>query len=110
MPRPVFYLQIVDRAGIVVEPFPGGGALERDLIDACTRAILAKAPELIDASARAIQARGVGLLRTSAHVDQDIRDGMAAVLARVEQAIRDGIVEAIRDLKHETIPLAVGRQ
>jgi hypothetical protein len=64
MPRPVFYLQIVDRDGIVVEPFPGGGALERDLIDACTRAILAK---------------GVGF-KPSAHVEQDIRDGMAEAI------------------------------
>lgn len=75
MGEPVFLLQIVDRQGSVVR-LPGGGVLERDLIDACTRAIVA---------------RGVGVLRTEAHV---------------RQAITDGITDTIRALKRETAAVA----
>ena len=68
----LFLLQIVDvRTGDVVQ-LPAGGALERDLIQSCTDAIVA---------------RGVGLFRTE---------------AQVRQAIQDGMTEAILALKLET--------
>lgn len=72
MGDPLFLLQIVDQQGRVVR-LPGGGALERDLIAACTESIVA---------------RGVGFGRSEAHV---------------RQAIRDGMTEAIRALKRETV-------
>ena len=72
MADPVFLLQIVDRQGQVVR-LPAGGQLERDFVEACTDAIVA---------------RGVGFWRTEAHV----RD-----------AITDGIAAAIRALKDDTI-------
>lgn len=67
----LFWLQIVDAQGKVVT-LPGGGKLERDLIEACTERIVTK---------------GVGLFRTE---------------AQVRQAIREGIADAMRDLKLET--------
>lgn len=77
MPR--FLLQIVEADGaaqLVVARLHGGGALERDLIETFTTAIVAK---------------GVGLFKTE---------------AQVTAAIRDGITEAITVLKHATIPIA----
>ena len=73
MATPLFLVQIVE-----VEPphavvrFHGGSPLERDFINACTEAIVAK---------------GVGLLRTE---------------AQVKVAIHDGITETIRTLKWHT--------
>ena len=55
--------------------FNGGGQLERDLIDSCTRAIVAK---------------GVGLFRTE---------------AQVTHAIQTGMIEALLDLKRESTKL-----
>lgn len=75
MGEPLFLLQIVDRQGAVVR-LPGGGRLERDLVDACTRVIVSK---------------GVGVFRTEAHV---------------REAIREGMTEAIRALKRETAAVA----
>lgn len=69
---PIFFLQIAYPDGRVVQ-LPAGGALERDLIDVCTRAIVK---------------RGVGVFKTE---------------AQVTQAIRDGITEAILDLKRESV-------
>lgn len=64
-------LQIVHPDGTLVR-LPGGGTLERDLVDACTAAILAK---------------GVGILQTQ---------------AQVAGKIRAGITEAIFALKSDT--------
>lgn len=73
MADPLFLLQIVDaKTGAVVQ-LPGGGRMERDLIEACTAAVVT---------------RGVGIFRTEAHV-------RAAIVA--------GITEAITDLKRETV-------
>lgn len=74
----VFLLQIVKPDGSVVQ-LPGGGKLERDLVAACTDAIVSK---------------GVGVFKTEAHVKAAIAAGMA---------------EAIRDLKWETISVVNGR-
>lgn len=73
MSNPLFLLQIVEAsAPHVVVRLPAGGRLERDLVEACTRAIVSK---------------GVGFFRTEAHV---------------RQAIAEGITEAIRALKQDT--------
>lgn len=70
----VFWLQVVDQNGVVAKSkFDMGGRIERDLIQACTDAIVKK---------------GVGLFKTE---------------AQVKQAIRDGITEAIRELKYEAV-------
>lgn len=77
MSAPLFLLQIVEAASPhTVVRLPGGGTLERDLVEACTAAILAK---------------GVGVFRTEAHV---------------RSAIATGIAEAIRALKRETVRVA----
>ncbi len=54
-------LQIVTHAGDVVR-FPAGGPLERDFIDACTKAIVAK---------------GVGFFTTESQVADRIATGIA---------------------------------
>ncbi len=77
----LFLLQIVHTA----EPhkvvrLPAGGALERDLIADCTKAIVK---------------RGVGVFRTEAHV---------------MQAIADGITEAINSLKQASVPAVGGKK
>jgi hypothetical protein len=71
MSEPVFYLQIVDKDGVIAR-FPGGGKLESDLIDLCTKEIIG---------------RPVGVFRTT---------------AVVERAIRDGLKDAIMSLKAHT--------
>lgn len=73
---PKFLLQIVDAQRRHVVTLPAGGDLERDLIQACTDAIVAK---------------GVGVFRTE---------------AQVRTAIDAGITEALRDLKMQTIYVA----
>lgn len=74
MVQPVYLLQIVDAEHPhQVVQMPGGGKLEREFVNACATAIVAK---------------GVGLGRTEAHVERDVRDGIA---------------EVIRDLKWETV-------
>lgn len=74
MGAPLFLLQIVESQGNkVVAQVPGGGALEAELIDICTRAIVV---------------RGVGLFRTEAHVEQDIRDGIAAAITGLKDQTR----------------------
>lgn len=73
MSAPLFLLQIVKATPPhEVVRLPGGGPLERDLIQACTEAIVQ---------------RGVGLLKTE---------------RQVKAAIAAGITEAIRDLKWDT--------
>ena len=69
MSEPCFYLQIVDKEGRIAH-FPGGGAMEIDLIEKVTTAILVK---------------GVGFGRTSAHVEQDIRDGFQEVMLELKK-------------------------
>ena len=70
---PLFLLQIVKAsAPHEVVRLPGGGPLERDLIAACTEAVVK---------------RGVGLFRSEAHVTR---------------AIAAGITEAIMALKQDT--------
>lgn len=69
---PIFYLQIAYPDGRVAQ-LPAGGALERDLIEDCTKAIVK---------------RGVGVFKTE---------------AQVTQAIREGITEAILNLKRESV-------
>lgn len=69
---PMFWLQIVDRSGVVVT-LPGGGKLERDLIAECTRAIVAK---------------GVGVFRTQAQVAAAIEAGITDVMRSIKQETR----------------------
>ena len=69
---PLFLLQIVRPDGTKVR-LPGGGELEKNLIEYCTKAICR---------------RPVGIFRTQ---------------AQVRQAIVDGLTEALNDLKRETI-------
>lgn len=57
-------LQIVNGQDVVVR-FPGGGDLEREFIETCVKAILAK---------------GVGIARTEAHVAEDIRAGLTETI------------------------------
>jgi hypothetical protein len=72
--NPLFLLQIVEVGGPrAVAQIPGGGALEADLIDICTRTILSK---------------GVGLFKTEAHVEQDIRDGLAEAIMGLKAQTR----------------------
>ena len=72
MAVPVFKLAILYANDSRPAIFPGGGPLERDLIAACTEAIVK---------------RGVGVFRTEAQVK-------AAILA--------GITEVVMDLKNDT--------
>lgn len=73
MSQPLFLLQIVSaEPPHEVARFPGGGALEREFIAACTEAIVA---------------RGVGVLKTT---------------GQVRSAIADGITETIRALKRDS--------
>jgi hypothetical protein len=74
MASPLFLLQIIEAGGNrVVAQVPGGGALEAEIIELCTRAIVA---------------RGVGLFKTSAHVEQDIRDGIAEAIMGLKDQTR----------------------
>lgn len=73
MGTPVFLLQIVEaNPPHALVRIPGGGALERELIQVCTDAIVSK---------------GVGIFRTE---------------TQVRHAIQDGMTEAILSLKHDT--------
>jgi hypothetical protein len=65
----LFWLQIVDRSGVVVQ-LPGGGPLERDLIRSCTEAIVK---------------RGVGVFRTEAHVKQAIAQGITEAIRELKR-------------------------
>lgn len=111
--QPRFLLQIVDTEGRVVQ-LPGGGLLERDLIAACTAAILQHrgqiADTLIEAAVDAIVAKGVGLFTTEAHVADDIRAGLTEILTTeardLTTCVTEGITEVIRDLKFETVRVA----
>ena len=76
MAEPRFLIQIVEADTGAVVTLPGGGRLERELIAACTQAIVAQR---------------VGVFRTEAHV---------------RQAITDGITQTIRELKRETVAVA----
>ena len=67
----LFWLQIVDGSGVVAK-LPGGGTLERDLVQSFTDAIVKK---------------GVGVFRTE---------------AQVRAAIEAGITEVLREMKHQT--------
>lgn len=60
MSNPVFYLQIVNRNGIVVN-LPGGGPLEADLIELIIMHVVAK---------------GVGFWKTEKQVTQALKDGI----------------------------------
>jgi hypothetical protein len=75
MSEPSFLIQIIDR-GDRVAILPGGGPLEANLIDLCTKQIMSK---------------GVGLFKTE---------------AAVEKAIRDGMAEALLSLKLKTMSIA----
>jgi hypothetical protein len=70
-----FWLQVADREGVVWNT-PFGSPMERDLIEACTAAIVAK---------------GVGVFRTE---------------AQVKRAIAQGITETVQALKRETVYVA----
>jgi hypothetical protein len=60
----MFKLQIVTPEGDLVR-FPGGGALEREFVEMCVKAILAK---------------GVGLFRTENHVEIDVREAITETI------------------------------
>ena len=71
---PTFRLQIIDRDGhVVVNPFTGGGPMERELVTRCVEEVVA---------------RGVGLFRTEAHVAQDVRDGVQAAIQGLKDDTR----------------------
>lgn len=57
--EPVFWLQIVDKNGVIAK-LPGGGELEAEIIDLIANTVIAK---------------GVGFLRTEADVERKIREG-----------------------------------
>jgi hypothetical protein len=69
MSEPEFYLQIVDRDGVIAK-FPGGGHLETQLIDDITHAVMSK---------------GVGFFKTEAAVESALRDGMREVLRALKR-------------------------
>lgn len=71
---PRFLLQIVDADDPhAVVRFPAGGPLERDFIDACRQAIVAK---------------GVGFGKTEAQVDRAIMDGLTDVIKALKWETR----------------------
>jgi len=70
--QPLYFLQIVDRQGIVAR-IPGGGSLEADLTSLITQHIMS---------------RGVGFLKSSAHVEQDIRDGIREAIMGLKMQTR----------------------
>ena len=114
MPQPSFLLQIVHADTGRVVTLPAGGALERDLIAACTAAILAErdglARDVVDACVAAILAKGVGFFRSSTHVEADVRAGLAETLQPPDDTLRDhiasGIRQAILNLKLATVAVA----
>ena len=69
MSAPLFYLQIVDRRGVVAH-LPGGGPLEADLIDLCVKQILT---------------HPVGVFRTQAAVERAIREGIHEAILSLKQ-------------------------
>ena len=74
MGEAIFLLQIVEaQSPHPVVRIPGGGPLERDLITACTAAIVEK---------------GVGLFRTEARVKQAILEGLTETIAALKQETR----------------------
>ncbi len=111
--EPMFRLQIVDREGVVAR-LPGGGLLERALVESFAQAIVdtlrAADGDLTEAAVRAIVAKGVGVFRTEAHVAEDIRAGLAEVFGSKNSdfsaAVSAGITAVIRDLKRQTIAIA----
>lgn len=66
---PVFWLQIVDKDGVVAT-LPGGGRLEADLVEDCVKEVVAL---------------GVGIGRTEAHVAEDIRKGVAQAIFNLKR-------------------------
>ena len=83
--EPTFYLQIVDRNGVVLRRFPAGGYPPgKDTVEA----------EIIEAAIEAIRQHPVGFWRTE---------------QAVCNAIRKGLAEAFMALKRETLPLATKR-
>lgn len=73
----MFKLQIVNAEGVIAR-FPGGGELEREFVNACVTAILAK---------------GVGLMRTEAHVAEDIRTGITDTILALKADTRYALKE-----------------
>lgn len=69
---PVFLLAIVKPDGSQVT-LPGGGPLERELIESCVRAIVS---------------RGVGVFRTEAQVERAVRAGIEDVVTGLKQETR----------------------
>lgn len=57
--EPMFWLQIVDKNGVVAK-LPGGGALEAEIIDLIANTVIAK---------------GVGFMKTQTEVERKIREG-----------------------------------
>lgn len=60
----MFKLQIVNQDGELAR-FPGGGPLEREFVEACVAALVAK---------------GVGIFRTENHVAIDCREAITEVI------------------------------
>lgn len=74
MAQPLFLLQIVHNdTGYLVARLPGGGPLERDLIQICKDAILSK---------------GVGVFRTEAQVARAVEEGIREALLSVKRDAR----------------------
>lgn len=71
----MFKLQIVTPEGDLAR-FPGGGPLEREFIEACVTAAIAK---------------GVGVFRTEAHVAQDMRDAISETIYALKSDTRYAI-------------------
>lgn len=67
--KPEFYLQIVDKDGVVAT-FPGGGPLEAQLIDDIAHAAVSK---------------GVGFFKTEATVEKAIRDAAREVIRALKR-------------------------
>lgn len=72
MGAPLFYLQVVDRDGVIVR-LPGGTRLERELVSACVDQAVSK---------------GVGLWKSEAQVKQAISEGIAEVIKGLKQQTR----------------------
>lgn len=119
MGQPVFFLQIADERGAVVH-LPAGGALERDLVQTFTDAVVQQGVQqflggrelqqrFLREATEAICAKGVGFWRTESHVRADIEAGLSETLTRflmlidadVRPLMRQGITQAVAQVKRQ---------
>ena len=121
MGAPVFFLQIVDGQGKVVQ-LPAGGALERELVQTLAKAVVAETSadflgsaavrqRFFDAFAALIKERSIGLFVPQRQVLAAVEEAMAQTLTRfmaqlhadVTPAVELAITRVVADLKRGTL-------